>query len=239
MFLQRIGHVSAASALLIGSAGLFASGCSNPADDKYQAEASPAKAKPAEAPKSDAAPAPESSAAATPEAAAGTKTVKAVAAESKVEFTGSKVTGKHDGGFKTFTAEAVVDTAKKSLIDFKATIDMNSTWSDSENLTGHLKNQDFFDVPKFPTSTFETVEVKAGSDAKVPGSNTLITGNLTLHGVTKAISFPAKVEVADTGAVSLNTEFAINRKDFGIVYGGKADDLIRDEVVIRLAVKAQ
>ena len=122
---------------------------------------------------------------------------------------------------------------------FTATIDMNSTWSDSDNLTGHLKNQDFFDVPKFPTSKFVTTKVAPGGDAKLAGSNTMITGNLTLHGVTKQIAFPAKVEVTEAGAVKLESEFAINRKDFGIVYGGKADDLIRDEVVIKLAVKAQ
>jgi len=235
----KSGSRKFAVVLTLAVSGLPMSGCSNPADDKYQAQALPAGT-PAEAEaKPDAAPSPEVAAAVPVALPEGAKKVQAVAADSKVEFTGSKVTGSHSGGFKAFTAEAVVDPAKKALIDFSATIDMNSTWSDNDRLTGHLKNQDFFDVPKFPTSTFATTKVAAGGDAKLAGSNTMITGNLTLHGVTKQISFPAKVEVAETGAVKLDTEFAINRKDFGIVYGGKADDLIRDEVVIKLAVKAQ
>jgi polyisoprenoid-binding protein YceI len=224
-------------------AGLFTAiclqttGCSNPADDKFKAEATPPKPsnKTSTTSATDGDKAPEAKA-----LPAGAKLVKAVAASSKIEFTGSKVTGKHDGGFKLFTAEAQVDSAKKQLIDFKATIDMNSTWSDSDRLTGHLKNQDFFDVAKFPTSVFEATEIKAvGGETKPAGSTHSITGNLTLHGVTKSIAFPAKVAIAENGGVMFDTEFAINRKDFGIVYPGKTDDLIRDEVVLRLNVKAE
>ena len=64
-----------------------------------------------------------------------------------------------------------------------------------------------------------------------------MTGNLTLHGVTKSIQFPAKIAVAPEAA-TLDSEFFINRKDFGINYPGMTNDLIRDEVVIRLAVRA-
>jgi polyisoprenoid-binding protein YceI len=233
----RSGLGSKAAMMTLFAIGAQVAGCSNPADDKFKAQALP-PGTPAETEAK-----PESSPAVTDPAApatvAGSKKVTAVADRSKVEFTGSKVTGSHSGGFKSFKADATVDPAKKTLVGFSATIDMNSTWSDNDNLTGHLKNQDFFDVPKFPTSEFVATKVEPGSDAKLAGSNAMITGNLTLHGVTKQISFPAKVEVAETGAVNLNTEFAINRKDFGIVYGGKADDLIRDEVVIKLAVVAE
>ena len=77
-------------------------------------------------------------------------------------------------------------------------------------------------------------EIKPGSEK---GATHTVTGNLTLHGVTKSISFPAKVTVNESG-LELTSEFALNRKDFGINYPGKANDLIRDEVVIKLAVKA-
>ncbi len=50
-----------------------------------------------------------------------------------------------------------------------------------------------------------------------------------MHGVTKSITFPATITVKD-GSASLKTEFALNRKDFGIAYAGKADDLIRDVI---------
>jgi len=48
---------------------------------------------------------------------------------------------------------------------------------------------------------------------------------------------PAAIAVNDEAA-SLDSEFAINRKDFSILYPGKPDDLIRDEVVIKLSIKA-
>jgi polyisoprenoid-binding protein YceI len=64
-----------------------------------------------------------------------------------------------------------------------------------------------------------------------------VTGNLDLHGVTKSISFPADVEVSDE-EVTLKAEFAINRRDFNINFAGMPNDLIRDNVVLRLDVKA-
>ncbi len=60
--------------------------------------------------------------------------------------------------------------------------------------------------------------------------------NFELHGVKKSITFPATIQVAPD-SVSVTAEFAINRKDFGLVYAGKADDLIRDGVVIKLTIK--
>ena len=168
----------------------------------------------------------------TPAASAGALVI--APDTSKVEFIGSKVTGSHSGGFKAFNGTAELTPDKSALASIKVDIDMNSTWADDEKLTGHLKAPDFFDVAKFPKSTFETTEIKPGGDK---GATHTITGNLILHGVTKAITFPAKVEFKDDG-VTITSEFAINRKDFGIVYGGQTDNLIRDEVVIKLNVKA-
>jgi polyisoprenoid-binding protein YceI len=107
----------------------------------------------------------------------------------------------------------------------------DSLWSDSDRLTGHLKNQDFFHVEEYPTATFVSTKVEAAE------AGTAITGDLTLHGVTKSISFPAQVEIAED-KVLLKSEFSINRFDFDIKYEGKADDLIRKEVVIKLDVTA-
>ena len=108
---------------------------------------------------------------------------------------------------------------------------MDSTWSDNDRLTAHLKNDDFFDVPNHPISTFVVTSVGAA------GSEQTVTGNLTLRGVTRSISFPSTVRVADD-AVTVQAEFAINRKDFNVNYAGRADDLIRDNVVIKLDLRA-
>jgi polyisoprenoid-binding protein YceI len=195
--------------------GLFITGCGNPAD-----EVTPADVKPA-------------AAVTTPAATDASVTSHAILAESKIDFVGSKVTGKHEGGFKTFSgALSVADgtlVAEGSAVE----IDMTSTWSDAEKLTGHLKSPDFFDVEKFPSASFTLSSVEAGADGK-----TTITGNMMLHGVTKSITFPADVTVAE-GQVSLKAEFSLKRFDFDIKYPGKADDLIREEVVIKLDVQAK
>jgi polyisoprenoid-binding protein YceI len=150
---------------------------------------------------------------------------------SSIDFIGSKVTGSHKGGFKKFTGELNVIEDRLVPAGNKVVIDMDSTWSDSDRLTGHLKNADFFDVPKFPTATFITTGIEKGA------TNSTVTGNLTLHGVTKQISFPADI-IFTNGAVNLNAEFFLNRFDFDIKYAGKADDLIRQEVVLKLKVVA-
>jgi len=72
---------------------------------------------------------------------------------------------------------------------------------------------------------------------EVSGAQKTVTGNLDLHGVTKIITFPAEIHIADV-AVTVKAEFAINRKDFNINYPGKPNDLIRDNVVIKLDLKA-
>jgi polyisoprenoid-binding protein YceI len=150
--------------------------------------------------------------------------------ESTIGFVGSKVTGSHEGGFNEFDGTLyVVDgmLTGSSMIE----IDMTSTWSDNDRLTGHLKSSDFFDVETHPTSIFTLTEARPEGDLVV------LTGNLALHGVTNSISFPAQLQISDN-AVSINAEFAINRKDFNINYPGKPDDLIRDNVVLKLAVAA-
>ncbi len=152
---------------------------------------------------------------------------------SQVKFIGSKITGSHHGGFKTFTGYFTLKDGVPVGNDHKVVIDMKSTFADDEKLTGHLKSPDFFDVEKFPQSTFDVTAITKGSDSAYT-----VSGNFTLHGKSKNISFPATVsQTGDT--VNIGAKFNINRKDFDIVYAGKADDLIRDEVVIELDLEAK
>ena len=118
---------------------------------------------------------------------------------------------------------------------FRSTLDMSSVKTDSEKLDGHLKNDDFFDVPNHPTSTFQLTELKAGGDG---GATHTITGNLKMRGVEKSVTFPAKVTLAND-SIKATAEFKINRKNWNINYAGKEDDLIRDDVVIRLDINAK
>lgn len=148
---------------------------------------------------------------------------------SKVEFVGAKVTASHPGGFTDFSGKVELgEPIEQSRVQL--TIQTASLYADKEKLTKHLQSPDFFDVAKFPTATFESTEIKK------EGEGHTVSGKLTLHGVTKQISFPATISASDT-EVSANAEFSINRQDFGINYPGMKDDLIRDLVVIKLSLR--
>lgn len=221
--------LSIVAALLL-TAALAA--CDNPAADKPKAQVSDAPA--ASAKPKTAATVAATAVAATGTAAAGAKETLAIAADgSSVGFVGSKLTGRHEGHFTKLSGsiELVDGAVERSKVSM--TIDTDSVTTDTEKLTGHLKSPDFFDTAKFPKATFESTAIKAGG----AGATYTVAGYLDLHGVKKVISFPATITVAPD-SVSATAEFVINRKDFGIVYAGKADDLIRDDVVLKLSLKA-
>jgi polyisoprenoid-binding protein YceI len=117
----------------------------------------------------------------------------------------------------------------------KVDIETASVFTDADGLTKHLQTGDFFEVEKFPKASFQSTKIVADS-AKGANAYT-VTGDLELRGVRKSVTFPATIVVTPAD-VTVNSEFAINRKDFGIVYAGKADDLIRDDVAIKLDLKA-
>jgi len=154
---------------------------------------------------------------------------------SKVTWVGSKVTGKHEGGFGTFkgTVDVVDGAPEKSKVNVE--IDSDSLTSDTEKLTGHLKSPDFFDTKAHPKATFASTEIKKGGDK---GASHTITGNLTIKGITKSVTFPATVTLSGDAA-NVDTEFSLNRRDFSLNYAGMPNDLIRDEVVIKLTIRAK
>jgi len=201
------------SLILASTTALFLASCENPADKTTSATVGEAV-----------------------EVAASTASAEGVryafAPASEIHFVGSKVTGSHVGGFKKIIGSFTVADGALVGTGQKVVIDMNSIWSDDEKLTGHLKNEDFFDVGKFPESTFELTGIKPVSEG-----NYEVSGNLTLIGNTRNISFPASASVTD-GTARIHAKFDINRKDFGVVYAGMTDDLIRDEVVIELKLEA-
>jgi polyisoprenoid-binding protein YceI len=187
-------------------------GCADPAKDKPQAAVDE--------------PAPE------PVAAAQEETQRYVLGEgSSIGFVGSKVTGSHEGGFHDFEGEVLVTGDDPTRSTVNITIDATSLWADNERLTGHLQSPDFFEVETYPTATFKSTAIAAVGDGYT------MTGNLTLHGVTKSIAFPAAITIEE-GQVTAQAEFAIKRFEFGLEYPGKVDDLIRDDVVIKLDVVA-
>lgn len=142
------------------------------------------------------------------------------------------------GSFQKVTGTAVYDANNLAASKLEATIDVNTINTNEPKRDAHLKSPDFFDAAKYPSMTFQSTRfVKSGDGLKV-------TGELTIHGVTKAVTFNVETtpEVKDTygkmrlGASATTT---INRKDFGLTWnkmleaGGVA---VSDEVKLSLDI---
>lgn len=214
MSLSRFTLAVLPIALLLGQAG-----CEDPAKDKPKATVT------------SAAPATTTAAAPLP---AGAETLAVDSATSSIGFVGAKVTGNHKGTFQKFTGSISLVGGKAEGGAIKLEVETASLKTDDPKLDAHLSGPDFFDTAKNPKTTFTSTSIKAGGDK---GATHTVTGELDLHGVKKTVSFPATIAVGADGANG-TSEFSINRKDFGITYPGKADDLIRDDVLLTLSLKA-
>jgi len=166
---------------------------------------------------------------------------------SKVGFTGYGVGKNHPGVFKISSGKVIIDNGKLTGGNF--TININSLVLEQPEemfqtkLKPHLLSADFLDATKYPDAKFEITLIKpytaSGKDtAVVSGANYSISGNLTLKGVTKNITFPANIEVADNSFKAL-ANFNIDRTLWGIRYGNDKslkDKFISESVNIRLDI---
>ncbi|VTR97335.1 YceI family protein OS=Planctomyces limnophilus (strain ATCC 43296 / DSM 3776 / IFAM 1008 / 290) GN=Plim_3690 PE=4 SV=1: YceI [Gemmata massiliana] len=147
----------------------------------------------------------------------------------KVTFVGKKADGKHTGGFGKLTGSATVAGGDPTKLEVTVEIETESIFSDDEKLTGHLKNADFFDVKNQPKATFKSTKVEKGT------AGYTVTGDLTLLGKTKSVSFPATITEKD-GKLEVAASFAIDRTQWGMTYGkGKIDDNV--ELGIKVEAK--
>jgi len=161
------------------------------------------------------------------------------AAASKIVWTGTKVTGKHEGTIQIKSGSLNVDngeiTGGNFVLDMHSinTTDLEGEYK--EKLDGHLKADDFFAVEKNPEASFAITEIKAGAtpDAVV------VSGNLTIKGVSKNITFDATVTDKTDTEVKVNADFNIAREDWGISYEGKKDDLISKEINFKVSLVAK
>ncbi|MFN3597499.1 MAG: YceI family protein [Rubricoccaceae bacterium] len=154
-------------------------------------------------------------------------------AASAVEWTGAKVTGSHDGGFRSFDGVIYVDGAEVTGVDVR--IDATSLYSDNADLTQHLLSPDFFEAETYPEARFvaATIRPVTEADAAPEGMTHMVTGTLTMRGQSNQVTFPARTSVQD-GRATATADFIINRQDWGITYPGRPDDLIRNDVRVRI-----
>lgn len=133
---------------------------------------------------------------------------------SKVTWVGSKITGSsHTGTVSISEGGLQLDGGKIS--GGKFTIDMTSInvtdldGSMKSKLEGHLKNDDFFSVDKFKTANLTITNVS--------GDN--ITADLTIKGITHAVTFPAKVVTDGNGSITATAKIQVDRAKYDVRYG--------------------
>ncbi len=149
----------------------------------------------------------------------------------------SNVKGKFSGISGTLT----LDDAAPTRSTVEASIPVATLSTADEQRDGHLKSADFFDAEKFPTLTFRSTAVKSTGAGEYA-----VTGDLTLHGVTRSVTFavegpthPAKDPWGNL-RIGASATAKINRKDFGLVWNAALETggvLVGEDVTITLDVE--
>ena len=146
------------------------------------------------------------------------------------------------GFFRDFTGNINYDAkdVTKSTVEFTAKA--TSVDTGVPNRDTHLRSADFFEVTKFPDITFKSSKVEK------KGKGWMVTGDFTMKGVTKTISFPFTIAGflpagERSGArMGFTADTKISRRDYGITYGsnipGTTTPVIADEIAIRIEVEA-
>lgn len=134
-----------------------------------------------------------------------------------------------------------LDESDATRSQVEATIDVGSVDTGDAQRDGHLKGADFFDAEKYPQMTFGSTQVESRGAGELA-----VTGDLTLHGVTRPVTFavegpsqPAKDPWGNL-RVGLSATAKINRKDFGLTWNAALEAggmLVGEEVTITLDVQ--
>lgn len=157
--------------------------------------------------------------------------------ESVLRWEGRKVTATHHGTVNFKSGVLYIDgdnlTGGSFVADMGSIVneDQEGEWND--RLVGHLKSDDFFHIEEHPEAMFEITEVKAGENDQL-----VISGNLTIRGISKNITFNADVIEINSDKAQLAADFNIEREDWGINYTGAADDLIAKEINFKINLVA-
>ncbi len=145
------------------------------------------------------------------------------------------------GSFTGLSGVLTEHTVDSTLSSVEASVPVATVTTGDPQRDGHLKSGDFFDAEKFPTLNFKSTNVVKKGDAEYE-----VTGDLTIHGVTKPVKFavegpsaPGKDPWGNT-RIGLSATTKINRKDFGLGWNAALETggfLVGEEVAITLDVQ--
>ncbi|MGV3540682.1 MAG: YceI family protein [Rufibacter sp.] len=175
------------------------------------------------------------------------QTYNVVTEESKITWIGRKVTGEHNGNIKLASGAMLFDKTQfrgGTFVMDMASITCNDLQGGSnKRLVDHLKSDDFFSTEKNPTAKF-TVTNLAARESKGGSANYIVTGDLTIKGITNQISFPAALSVKKGVATAKATlKFDCTKWDIkfrsGNFFENLGDKAIQDDVELQLELVAK
>ena len=154
--------------------------------------------------------------------------------------------GGHQGSINIKNGVLLVNQGE--LLRGNATLDMNSLavtdlkdQAQKAKLESHLKDQDFFETNKHPGGVFAIKEVLPGTGLDF---NRVISGELTLKGITKPVNVPVRISIENGVLRAKTPAFSINRTDWGVnfrsgILGTAKDKLINDAVQLSVVLEAR
>jgi len=160
-------------------------------------------------------------------------------AHSTVEFQVRHFFTQVPGRFNDFNGMIHHDPEQASSSKVEFTVQTSSIDTNNDQRDNHLRSPDFFNAEKFPTLSFKSTKVEGS------GNDLQVTGDLTLHGVTKTVTIPVEflgsMDTPMGTKAGFSTEFTIDRKEYGITWNRALDQggaILGDEVTIEINVEA-
>jgi polyisoprenoid-binding protein YceI len=157
--------------------------------------------------------------------------VPLTAENTRVTFIGTAGPSSHEGEFERLQGEWTLSTDDPKESRISVGVETESLRTKIGLLTKHLKGNDFIDVEHFPTATFVSSRIEP---ADGPGGTTYrVTGEFTIHGVNRAVTFPARIVVTAQTA-TLDGTFTISQTAFGMA---AAAEKTKDEVAVTVSIR--
>ncbi|KIL40053.1 hypothetical protein SD70_16100 [Gordoniibacillus kamchatkensis] len=164
------------------------------------------------------------------------------ASHSAVEFSVKHMMiAKVKGSFHEFSAEIEADPNDLTTASIRFDIDLSSVDTRNGDRDAHLRSADFFDTEKYPKLTFDATRIVKKGDGEYD-----VTGNVTLHGVTRAETFAVTFEGGGKDPwgnekVGFSATGSLKRSDYGLTYNAVLETggvLIGDEVKVSMDIEA-
>lgn len=147
------------------------------------------------------------------------------------------------GKFMNAVGTVTLDDANPANSHVEVSFDISGINTGVPGLDEHLKSPDFFDAAQFPTATFKStkVEVIPPADPADKPSRARVTGDLTIHGVTKPVTLDVTLNsegphpMSKKPSAGFTASTTINRSDFGV---GKYVPMVSDQIDISIEAEA-